>query len=96
MAKIAHNGELDPGQRNPPGNWLMGHITSHSMGKHYLGPFKSPSGTISGQLGSKNTLFYGRNSPKWRVGSKAGNPSWKLANGPYPIPIHGKTLLRAI
>ena len=57
MAKIAHNGELVPGQRNPPGNWLMGHITSHSMGKHYLGPFKSPSGTISGQRGSKNALF---------------------------------------
>ena len=34
MAKIAHNGELVPGQRNPPGNWLMSHITSHYIGKH--------------------------------------------------------------
>ena len=39
MAVIAHNGELVPGQRNPPGNWLMGHITCQSMGKHDLGPF---------------------------------------------------------
>ena len=60
MAKIAHNGELVPGQRNPPGNWLMGHITSHYIGKHYLGPFKSPSGTISGQCGSKNARKVGQ------------------------------------
>ena len=64
MAKIAHNGELVPGQGNPPGNWLMGHIISHSMGKHYLGPVKSPSGTISGQCGSKNALFLWQKLPQ--------------------------------
>ena len=63
MAKIAHNGELDPGQRNPPGNWLMGHITSHSMGKHYLGPFKPSSGTYPWQWCLKNALFF---MAKWR------------------------------
>jgi len=59
MAKIVHIGGLVPGQRNPPGNCLMGHITSQSMGKHYLGPLKPSPGTISGQRGSKKWLFSG-------------------------------------
>ena len=44
-AKIDPNGRLIPGQGNPPGNCLVGHITSQSTGKHYLGPFKPSPGT---------------------------------------------------
>ena len=82
MAKIAHNGKLVPGQRNPPGNWLMGHITSQSIEKHYIWPFKPSSGTYPWQSGLKNALFYDKSSPKW------------APNGPYHITIHEKTLLK--
>ena len=82
MAKIAPNGGLVPGQRNPPGNWLMSHITSQSMEKHYIWPFKPSSGTYPWQWGLKNALFYDKSSPKW------------APNGPYHITIHEKTLLK--
>ena len=66
MAKIAHNGELVPGQGNPPGNWLMGHITSHSMGKHYSYQERENAGRshqeIAKQEVSRESLEVGRKS----------------------------------
>ena len=41
---------------------------------------------IYGWWGLKMGLFYGKNSPKWRVGSRAEKPPWKLANGPKHTP----------
>ena len=82
MAEIAPNGGLVPRLGILAGNWIMSHITSQSMEKHYLGPFKPSSGTYPWQGGLKNALFYDKSSPKW------------APNGPYHITIHGKTLLK--
>ena len=57
IAKIDHDGRLVPGQGNPPGNCLVGHITSQSTGKHYLGPFKPSPGTHLVLWGSENGYF---------------------------------------
>ena len=56
--KIDHDGRLVPGQGNPPGNCLMGHITSQSMGKHDLGPFMPFPATYLVQWGSENGYFW--------------------------------------
>ena len=40
LQKKAHNGRLVPGQGNPPGNCLVGHITSQSTGKWCSGGLK--------------------------------------------------------
>ena len=39
-----------PRVKIPPGNCLIGQITSHSMEKHVLGPFLVCPGTLAGQL----------------------------------------------
>ena len=54
MAKIAPNGGLVPGQRNPPGNWLMGQNTPQAIGKDVLGTFMPHPGVIPGPGGSEN------------------------------------------
>ena len=96
MAKIVHIGRLVPNQRNPPGNCLMGHITSQSMGKHYLGPSKPSPSSQLGLGGVENGSFYGKHGPYRRAGSRSKKPTWKMSNGPYHIPIHGEILLGAI
>ena len=61
-----------------------------------FGPFLDSRAINLWLGGVKNGYFYGKNSPYWRAGSRSKKPTWKLFNGPYHIPIHGKTLLRAI
>ena len=56
--KMDHDGRLVPGQGNPPGNCLMGHITSQSMGKPDLGPFMPSPATYLVQWGSENGYFW--------------------------------------
>ena len=64
-AKNAHfwvnmdlDGRLVPGQGNPPGNCLMGHITSQSMGKDDLGPFMPSPAIYLVQWGCENGYFW--------------------------------------
>ena len=68
-AKNAHfwvnmdlDGRLVPGQGNPPGNCLMGHITSQSMGKDDLGSFMPSPATYLVQWGCENGYFWVKNS----------------------------------
>ena len=60
--KMDHDGRLVPGQGNPPGNCLMGHITSQSMGKDDLGPFMPSPATYLVQWGCENGYFWVKNS----------------------------------
>ena len=60
--KMDHDGRLVPGQGNPPGSCLMGHITSQSMGKHDLGPFMPSPATylVQWPRGSENGYFWAK------------------------------------
>ena len=50
----------------------MGHITTQSMGKHDLGPFKASPGPQSGQQGSENYYLL---SQKWPLGENSVDAS---------------------
>ena len=75
--KMDHDGRLVPGQGNPPGNCLMGHITSQSMGKDDLGPFMPSPATYLVQWGSENGYFWVKNS-HWEkiVHTPQVSPEW--------------------
>ena len=72
-----HDGRLVPGQGNPPGNCLMGHITSPSMGKDDLGPFMPSPATYLVQWGCENGYFWVKNS-HWEkiVHTPQVSPEW--------------------
>ena len=66
----------------------MGHITTQSMGKHDLGPFKASPGPQSGQQGSENYYLL---SQKWPLGENSVDASKQPQNGqtaPNTLPRH--------
>ena len=69
---------------------------SWPMWGHGLKPFQTHWAINPWLESVKNGSFYCQNRPWWQAGSRAGKSTWKLSGGPYYIPIHGKTLLRAI